>query len=222
MARPRYGYRRLHVLLKREGWVVGHRMVFRLYGEMGLGVRTKRRRKFVARPRVTPAPSPQLNACWSIDFTADQLVDGRRFRTFNAVDNFSRECLCIDVEHAFPSKAVTLVLDRVIATRGKPNLIRLDNGTEFTANHFDAWAFTRGIQLDFIAPGKPMQNGFIESFNGRFRDECLNAEWFYTLGQARERISAWRIDYNRNRPHSALEDMAPEQYVARLLNWSGP
>ena len=141
---------------------------------------------------------------------------------FNAIDNFSRECLCIAVAHAFPSRAVTLVLDQVIAQRGKPDMIRLDNGTEFTSNYFDAWAYARGIQLDFIAPGKPMQNGFIESFNGRFRDECLNAEWFHTLTEAQERTEAWRVDYNQARPHSALGDMAPEQYVARLLAWSGP
>ena len=124
--------------------------------------------------------------------------------------------------HAFPSKAVTLALDRAIAERGKPAVIRLDNGTEFTPNHCDAWAYARGIQLDFIAPGKPMQNGFIESFNGRFRDECLNSEWIHTLAEARAQAEAWRLDYNQSRPHSALGDMAPEQYVARLLNWSGP
>lgn len=218
--RPRYGYRRLHVLLCREGWSVGHGALFRIYQEEGLGVRVKRRRKFVAQPRVLPATTERANACWSIDFTSDTLVDGRKIRTFNAVDNHTRECVCIAVEHAFPSREVTRVLDRAIGERGKPEVIRCDNGTEFTANHFNAWAHDRGIKLDFIAPGKPMQNGYIESLNGRFRDECLNAEWFESLDHARRRIAAWRIDYNRSRPHSALGGVAPEEYVKRLLVWS--
>lgn len=220
MSRPRFGYRRLHILLRREGWAIGRGAFLRIYRREGLAVRTKRRRKFVAQARVVQRDTQRANACWSVDFVSDQLVDGRRFRTFNVIDNHTRQCVAISVAPRFPSRDVTDVLDRAILEHGQPDVIRLDNGTEFTANHFDAWAYERGILLDFIAPGKPTQNHYIESFNGRFRDECLNAEWFRTLDEAKRAIAAWRDDYNQARPHSSLGDSAPAEYVRRLMAWS--
>ena len=180
-------------------------------------VRIKRRKKRAARIRVLPPQASQPNEQWSIDFVADQLADGRRFRIFTAIDKFSRECVCLDVAMSQPSQRVTATLDRVISKRTKPLTITLDNGTEFTANHFDAWAHHRGIRLDFIAPGRPMENGFIESFNGRFRDECLNEHWFKSLEEARELIESWRLEYNKTRPHSSLGGLAPEVFLARQV-----
>jgi putative transposase len=221
LARPRYGYRRLQILLRREGFHANHKVVHRLYQQEGLGLRTKRRRKHVARTRV-PLPMPSRpNERWSIDFVSDALADGSRFRALTVIDNYSRECLAIEVARSLPSHAVIAVLSRIVTERGKPLAITLDNGTEFTSNVFDAWAYEQRIALDFIQPGKPVQNAFVESFNGSFRDECLNAHWFTSLDDARTVIAAWRDDYNSQRPHSALDDLAPMQYVQRLMAWSG-
>jgi putative transposase len=152
---------------------------------------------------------------------ADRLGNGERFRTLNAIDGATRECVGVAVERSFPSHRVTDYLDRWIARRGKPAAIQLDNGTEFTANVFDAWAYERGIALHFITPGRPTENSFIESFNGKLRDECLNASWFDTIDQARSEIEDWRTDYNEARPHSSLGDVPPAQYVANLIEWRG-
>jgi len=217
MSRPRYGYRRLYVLLRREGWVVNHKRVLRLYREESLAVRTKRRRKLAARLRVMPPLVGRANEHWAIDFVSDQLESGARFRVLTAVDCFTRECLCLHASFRLLAPDVTAALDQVIRERGRPKTITLDNGTEFTSSHFDAWACRGGVQLDFIAPGKPVQNAHIESFNGRLRDECLNQSWFASLDDARLTLSAWRDDYNKTRLHSSLGDVAPEVFEARWI-----
>jgi len=215
-ARPRYGYRRLQVLLEREGWIANHKRVLRLYREENLQVRTKRRRKVAARSRVRmPAPS-ELNERWGVDFMADELVGGRRFRVLTLIDLHSRECLALKAGFSLPAEVVTEVLDRIIRKRGSPVSLSLDNGTEFTSKHFDAWAYRAGIQLDFIRPGRPVENSYIESFNGKLRDECLSATWFLSLSEAQEQLDAFRKDYNETRPHSSLGNLPPAVYVQQL------
>jgi putative transposase len=217
MARPRYGYRRLWVLLRREGWIVNHKRVLRVYREEGLAVRTKHRKKLAARLRVLPPAPVRVDQHWSLDFVADQLATGPRFRILTVLDHFSRECVWLEVADHLPAEVVTAALDAAIAHRRKPAVLTLDNGTEFTSRHFDAWAHQEGIQLDFIAPGRPVQNTYIESFNGRLRDECLNQHWFRSLTEARDAIVAWREEYNKTRPHSSLDDVPPEVFAARWL-----
>ena len=216
-ARPRYGYRRLTTLLQREGWPVNHKRVHRIYREEELMVRTKRRKRPVAEVRVKLPPAIQVGERWSIDFVSDQLADGRRFRVLTAVDHVSRECVCLRAAQSLPSQAVTEALDEAMDIYGQPEAITMDNGTEFACNHFDQWAYRRGIQLDFITPGRPVENGIIESFNGKLRDECLNVHWFESLADVRAEIEAWREEYNQMRPHSSLGNRAPAEYIAELL-----
>ena len=217
MARPRYGYRRLYILIRRDGWKVNHKRVFRVYREEGLQVRTVRRRKKATRHlRILPPNPTRPNERWTIDFVSDALSNGRKIRALTVLDIFTRECLAIEVAHSIPSARVTEVLDGLIGLRKKPMLITLDNGTEFTCNHFDAWAYARKIHLDFINPGNPIENSFIESFNGKLRDECLNEHWFTSLEDARETIESWREEYNNTRPHSSLNNLAPMQFVEYL------
>jgi putative transposase len=217
MARPRYGYRRLHVLLGREGWKVGHERVYRIYREENLRVRTKRRRKLAAYTRAQPALPQAPRERWAIDFVSDALADGRRFRVLTVLDLFSRECVGLFAAVSFDAEAAALALDQAIGRGKKPEILTLDNGTEFTARAFDAWAHHRGIRLDFIRPGRPIENGFIESFNGRLRDECLNQHWFLSLGEAREQLAAWCREYNEARPHSSLGNLTPTEYLRTLL-----
>jgi len=148
---------------------------------------------------------------------SDQLADGRRFRILTGVDQHSRECICLELGQNISSQTVTEALDRAMLTYGRPEMITMDNGPEFTSNHFDQWAYQRGIQLHFINPGRPVENGIIESFNGRLRDECLNANWFLTFAEAKQTIEEWRLEYNEIRPHSSLGNCAPAEYVAELL-----
>ena len=212
--RRRFGYRRLHVLLRREGWQVNHKAVHRIYVEEGLQVR-KRKRKRVCRSERSPMLVPQApNERWSMDFQHDLLATGQRFRTLNIVDDFSRECPAIEVDTSLPGGRVVRVLDRLAETRGLPTEIVLDNGPEMISKALDEWAYRRGVRLNFIEPGKPVQNAFVESFNGRFRDECLNEHWFLHLADAQRIIEAWRIDYNSNRPHSALGYATPEDFAS--------
>ena len=216
-ARPRYGYRRLTTLLQREGWPVNHKRIHRIYREEELMVRTKRRKRRAAEVRVKLPSAIEVGERWSIDFVSDQLGDGRRFRILTAVDHVSRECVCLKAAPSIPSHAVTEALDEAIALYGQPEAITMDNGTEFACNYFDQWAYRRGIQLDFITPGRPVENGIIESFNGKLRDECLNVRWFESLADARAEIEAWQEEYNETRPHSSLGNRAPAQYIAELL-----
>jgi putative transposase len=216
LARPRYGYRRLSILLRREGWHVNAKRVYRLYREEGLTVRIKRRKKFASHSRVRPAAAAQVNDRRSMDFVSDSLSDGRKIRVLTVIDSFTRECLALKIARNLPSSAVTGELDVVIAKRGAPKTIQVDNGTEFTSNHFDAWAYLREIDVDFIRPGKPVDNAHIESFNGRLRDECLNSRWLESVDDARQTLQAWPRDYNEVRPHSSLGDLPPAAFAAQI------
>ena len=215
-ARVRYGYRRLTVLLRREGWKVNAKRVYRLYRQEGLSVRIKRGRKRVTQPRVPLAVADRSNQRWSMDFMCDRLVDGRAFRILTIVDQFSRQCPRLEVRFSFSGAEVARHLDAVAGRHGLPEAITIDNGTEFSSRALEAWAWERGVKLDFIRPGKPVENGFIESFNGKLRDECLNTELFLSLEDARQKLAAWCKDYNETRPHSALGNLAPAEYASRL------
>jgi putative transposase len=219
--RPRYGYRRLHVLARREGFTVNHKLVYRLYREEGLAVRRRRRRRLV-RERVPLELPAAPNERWSLDFVSDQLADGRCFRTLNIVDDFTRECRAIEVDTSLSGARVARALDALIAEHGRPTALLTDNGPEFTSRAVEVWAYQNTVELRFIQPGKPTQNAFVESFNGRFRDECLNEHWFESLAEAREVIEEWRLDYNQVRPHSSLGDLTPEEYAARLAVFRAP
>ena len=213
--RHRFGCPRLHVLLRREGFLVNHKRTERLYREEGLALRRKRHRKRAAGVRVTfPAPT-RPNERWAMDFLHDRLADGRRFRVLTMVDAYSRESPAIEADTSLTGAKVVQILDRVAQTQGLPQGITIDNGPEFSGSALDAWAYRRGIQLHFIEPGKPTQNAYVESFNGRFRDECLNEHWFPTLEEARGLIEAWRQDYNTVRPHSSLGDLTPTEFAER-------
>ena len=210
--RPRWGYRRLYILLRREGYVVNRKLVQRVYREEGLHVR-RRKRKRVAVPRV-PLPVPAApNEQWSMDFVSDALGDGRKFRALTLVDDFTREAPAIAVDFSLPGERVARVLDDVAATRGYPTVIVCDNGPEFAGAALDQWAHAHHVALQFIEPGKPIQNAFAESFNGRLRDECLNESWFVSLADAQQTIEAWRLDYNVARPHSGLANRTPEEFA---------
>jgi putative transposase len=211
--RARFGYRRLHVLIKREGLAVNHKRVHRIYRAAGLQVRRRHRKRLTRAERI-PLPVPdQRLARWSMDFTVDTLADGRGFRTLNIVDDFTRECVAIEVDRSLPGLRVARVLDRLHATIGLPQAIVVDNGPEFAGRTLDAWAYARGVTLRFIRPGKPVENAYVESFNGKFRDECLNEHWFVSVAEAKAIIETWRIDYNTVRPHSSLADRTPDQFA---------
>ena len=215
--RPRYGYRRLHVLVRREGLEVNHKRVYRLYRTEGLAVRRKKRKRVAQLPRrAIPVPAGR-NERWSMDFVHDALFDGQVFRVLTLVDDWSRESPALEVAKSIPGERVARVLDRLAGTRGLPRTIVVDNGPEFTSRALDAWAYEHRVQLHFIQPGKPVQNAFVESFNGKLRDECLNENWFTSLDDAQAKIETWRRDYNRTRPHSALGNLTQSEYVARFV-----
>jgi putative transposase len=213
--RPRWGYRRLYVLLRREGWLVNRKLVQRLYREEGLVVR-RRKRKRVAVPRIAPPMPTRANERWSMDFVSDALGNGRKIRALTLVDDFTRECPVIEVDFSLPGERVARVLDRLALTRGLPTSIRCDNGPEFAGQVLDQWAHANGVVIDFIDRGKPTQNAFAESFNGRFRDECLNESWFVSLADAQATIEAWRVDYMVARPHSGLADRTPSEFAREM------
>lgn len=213
--RPRWGYRMIHDLLRREGWLVNRKRVQRLYREEGLSVRRRSRKRRSQAPRVVRAPLTAANERWSMDFMADTLSSGRRFRCLTVLDEFNRESLAIHVAHSIPAAGVIEVLERLREERGLPRTIVTDNGSEFTSRAFDAWAYARGVKIEYIQPGKPVQNCFIESFNGTFRDDCLNLHWFLSLADARRTIEAWRRDYNEVRPHSSLGRLTPQEFGER-------
>jgi len=215
--RVRWGYRRLHVLLTREGVAVNHKCVYRLYREEGLAVR-KRKRKRVAVAR-TPLPTPtRLNESWAMDFMSDSLASGRRFRILNVVDVLSREGLASEVDTSLPAVRVIQALEEITLERGYPARITVDNGPEFRSRALDAWAYQHGVTLDFIAPGKPIQNAVIESYNGRMRDELLNLHWWRDVAEARAGVDAHREDYNTVRPHGALGHQTPRAFAAALTH----
>jgi len=192
----RYGYRRIHVLLRREGWSVNRKRTYRIYREAGLAVR-RRKRKRIGPFERKPLPKPaSVNHSWSMDFVADGLSDGRKLRCLTIVDDFSRECLAIEVNTSINGRRVAAVLDRLADLRGLPKSITVDHGPEFEGQVLDAWAYEARVSLNFIRPGRPVDNAYIESFNGRFRDECLNEHWFITMAHARRIIEQWRIEYN--------------------------
>jgi putative transposase len=213
--RVRYGYRRIHVLLQREGWQVNIKRVYRLYREEGLGLRTQRRKKRVRVPRIAPPPAARPMERWSIDFLKDSLLDGRGFRVFTIVDNVSKVSPAIEAAFSITGSRVVAVLDRLKATIGLPKRLAVDNGPEFISKALDAWAYANGVQLAFSRPGKPTDNAFVESFNGRFREECLDQHWFASLEEARQVIEAWRIEYNTERPHRSLKQQTPAEFVAQ-------
>lgn len=215
-SRVRYGYRRLTVLLRREGWKVNTKRVYRLYREEGLQVRTTKRAKRTARSRVSLAGAVGANQRWSMDFVSDRFADGRWFRILTVVDQYTRECLCAYADRSQTGDKVVEQMKRLVARRGAPESITSDNGSEFAGQAMDAWAHQAGVRLDFIRPGRPVENGYIESFNGRLRDECLNAEVFFSLTDAREKLERWKRDYNQRRPHSALADRTPEEFAGML------
>jgi putative transposase len=210
--RPRFGYRRLRVLLRREGIVVNHKRVARLCREEGLAVRRRGRKRVAREDRGRPADPTRPDQRWGLDFVSDALAGGRRLRLLGVLDLFTREALAIEVDVSLPGARVVAVLERLATERRLPAEIVLDNGPELAGRTLDQWAAAREVRLRFIDPGKPIQNAFVESFNGRLRDECLDQHWFTGLADARRIIEAWRIDYNRTRPHSALGYQAPETY----------
>lgn len=217
--RPRYGYLRLHVLLRREGYELNHKLVYRLYTEEGLTMRRKRSkrraRSAVMREQFPGAAAPDER--WGMDFVHDQLSTGRSIRCFTIVDHFSRDSPAIEVAERLGAEDVVRTLERLRLRGRKPRVITCDNGSEFCSKLLDQWAYIHGVELDFIRPGKPVENCFTESFNGKLRDECLNVHWFETLEQAKAEIEAWRLDYNGFRPHGSLGKLTPREFESR---WS--
>ena len=209
--RVRFGYRRLTVLLRREGWRVNAKRVWRLYREEGLTVRTKRRKKLASRARVPPPRATAPQQRWSMDFVHDRLVDGRPVRILTVIDQFTRECLALVAAPRWCGEDVAAALETVVQPRGVPRSITVDNGSEFQSRAMDAWAFRHRTTLAFIRPGKPVENTFIESFNGRLRDEGLNTQQFISLADTQQHLDRWRYDYNAVRPHSALGDRTPDE-----------
>jgi len=213
--RRRFGYRRLHELLRREGFVANHKLVERLYREEKLAIRRRGRQKRGLGGVLTGSWCPiAANQRWSLDFTEDCLANGRRFRTANLKDDCTRECPAIAVDFSLPGQRVVAMLEDVARERGYPDILVVDNGPELRGRELDRWAHDHGVRLFFIDPGKPMQNASIESFNGRFREECLDQGWFTSLTEARRVIEAWRVDYNEQRPHTSLRMRTPAAFAA--------
>ena len=210
--RPRFGYRRLHVLLRREGIVVNHKRVERLYREEGLAVRRRTRKSLTPVRRGRPAPPQRVNEQWALDFLHDALASGRKIRLLSIIDVFTREALALEVDTSLPGRRVVWVLDRLLDERERPVQVVLDNGPELISRALEEWAHQHAVTLHFIDPGKPIQNAHCESFHSRLRDECLNEHWFLGLGDARRIVEAWRQDYNAERPHSALGYRTPEEW----------
>jgi putative transposase len=217
VSRVRYGYRRLHVLLRREGWPVNHKRIYRLYSEEGLSIRTRcLKRRRACRYRSARSEPGAMNDVWAMDFVSDKLFDDQPFRILTIVDCHTREALATSARTNFRAYQVVEELDRIIRLRGKPRSIRVDNGPEFAGRLLDQWAYLNKIELDFSRPGKPSDNAYIEAFNSRIRQECLNAAWFLSMADARQRINDWKVDYNQHRPHSALSNLTPSAFAEQL------
>ena len=217
--KPRYGYRRLQVLVEREGERVNHKRLWRVYREAGLCLKRKKRRHCVRIGSPRPVLS-NANQEWALDFAHDVLAAGRNIRVLSVVDAFTRECLALEVDTGFASRRVTRVLDEIIAMRGLPQAIRCDNGPELTSRHFLAWALEWKIELRHIQSGKPTQNAHVESFHGRLRDECLRVSWFTNLFDARRKVTNWKVEYNEQRPHSSLGYKTPAEFARVVLTSS--
>ena len=213
--RPRFGYRRLEVLLRREGRKVNHKRMYRVYREAGLCLKRKKR-KHCARAGAPLRALTAANQEWALDFVHDAIAAGRGIRVLSVVDAYTRECLGLEVDTSFASRRVTRVLEQIVERRGLPLAIRCDNGPELTSRHFLAWCVERHIELIHIEPGKPTQNAHVESFHGRFREECLQVSWFQNLFDARRKIGDWRADYNQQRPHSSLGYLTPEEFAEKF------
>jgi len=213
--KPRFGYRRLHVLLRRSGEAVNHKRVHRVYREAGLSIRRKKRKHCVRSGQPLRACNA-ANQEWALDFVHDAVESGRAIRVLSVVDAYTRECLALEVDTSFASRRVTRVLEGIVAERGLPQSIRCDNGPELTSRHFLAWCIERKIELIHIQPGRPMQNGQAESFNGRFREECLNVNWFGNVFDSRRKIAAWKKEYNEERPHSSLGYRTPTEFAREM------
>jgi putative transposase len=220
--RIRFGHGRILTVLKREGWKDNHKRIYRIYREEGLNLRRKRpRRNKTAAHRMERPANTELYGCCSMDFVSDALFDGRKFRALTIVDNYSRECLAIYVGKSLRGADVVRVLDGIKATRGITfKRLQTDNGSEFVSKEMDHWAYENKVIMDYSRPGKPTDNPFVESFNGSFRDECLNAHWFLSLEDAADKIEAWRIDYNQYRPHSSLNGLTPAEFIEKRLQES--
>ncbi|MBO9403447.1 IS3 family transposase [Shimia sp. R9_3] len=216
-SRVRYGYRRLHILLQREGWRVNHKRLYRLYCEEGLSIRTRSpKRRHACRYRSGRSEADGMNDVWAMDFMSDRLFDEKPFRILTVVDCFTREALATAARTKFRAYQVIEELDRLARIRGKPRSIRVDNGPEFAGRLLDQWAYLNKVELDFSRPGKPTDNAYIEAFNSRLRQECLNASWFMSMSDARTRINRWKTDYNEIRPHSSLKNLTPSEFAAQL------
>jgi len=217
--KPRYGCPRLHILLRREGFLINHKRTERLYVDEKLALRKKKRRKTGSMNR-TDVPQPERkNHIWSMDFVSDAVSSSRKLKMLTIVDAFTRKCLDIVVDTSINGYRVCRSLDEIVAREGKPEMIIVDNGPEFTGRALDEWAYSRGISIHFIRPGKPVENAYIESFNGRLRDECLNGHWFTSVDHARSIIEDWRMDYNEVRPHSSLGNLSPNEFIRKeVLN----
>jgi putative transposase len=211
--KKRWGYRMLHGALRLEGWTLNHKRTYRLYKEEKLDLRPKHRKRFKSETCGKIAVASAPNEVWSMDFTSDRLSSGRSFRTLNVIDIFTRRCLHIEADTSLSSERVVRVMKELVQLHGKPQKLQIDNGPEFRGHKLDEWSHQEGVQLYFIDPGKPTQNGHIESFNGRFREECLSQEWFSTLKEARALIEEWRVGYNTIRPHSSLGYLPPEVWA---------
>lgn len=213
--RVRYGYYRIYILLRREGWIVNHKKVYRIYKEKGLEIRHKRPKRHVSTAHRAIAPeSQQQDDCWSMDFFHAKLFNQQKLRCLTVVDNFSRDCPLIHVNHRLSGEDVVHAMEKIRYCQGRlPKRIKVDNGSEFISKALDKWAYEHGVTLCFSRPGKPTDNAFIESFNGSFRDECLNTHWFLSLQDAKAKIKAWRCDYNCFRPHSSLNYLTPEEFI---------
>ena len=215
--RIRYGYRRIQIMLRREGWPISRNLVYRLYREEGLALHSQRprRRKMIVHREARVKPS-RPNQVWSLDFVHDQLSGGQKFRILTVVDVYSREGLATEVDYRLRAENVVEVLNRLVRQRGAPKFIFADNGAEFTGHLVDLWAYHHNVRIDFSRPGKPTDNAFIETFNGSLRDECLNLHWFDNLAEAKRLIEAWRIDYNVSRPHMGIGNIPPREYALQI------
>lgn len=216
--RQRFGCPRIHLMLRREGIEINHKKTERLYREEGLSLRKRKRKKTAATNRIMLPVAEKTNQKWSMDFVTDSTVTGRRFRALTIVDDYSRECPAIEVDTSLGAGRVIQVLERLAEIRGLPEVITTDNGPEFTSKVLDEWAYRKGVKLNFIRPGKPIENAYVESFNGRLRDECLNGNWFLNLSHAKEMIETWRLDYNEGRPHTSLNGKTPNEYANNTGN----